>query len=419
MNIGCRRTTIQPRRTGVTTRIEPHSGTSQANLGEGTITTIVANSRSQLSVAQIRCDEVPLGNTALVDLIEHGSSNQQRCTSSAERTPISRIENAVSSIRGDNLPNARDARYVKFSWNSASDVPSIGELDYVPRTQAFRMFAEGRFTGQRLIAFPAQKRREALHALGCCAYCGRANDQHGFALPLTSEHVIAEALGCGLELPQASCFDCQRVTSEFERSVTEEMFDPVRRSLNLVGKQGVLQKKNFALDVGAETSEFVMISDIHHPTLLTLPGLYPPSACSYRPMNTNGIFNILTYNINCRRQDLDKYEITRFSTQIIDTARFCQMIAKIAHVACMGVHGRGAFKPLVADFIRTSLPPKTPSSAHFNFVGRLWQEKSEESSNLHEVEIGEISWKRATFISARVRLFASHGMPSYHVIVGE
>ncbi|WP_035677782.1 hypothetical protein [Bradyrhizobium liaoningense] len=324
----------------------------------------------------------------------------------------------MAGVRGDNFPKVESSRYVKFSWTDASHVPAIGELDYVPKGGAFRIFQEGTFRRGRTIAFPAQKKKEQLKPLGCCAYCGRSQDEQGQPLALTSEHVIAEALGCGIELPEASCSDCQRVTSEFERSVTEEMFDPVRRSLALKGKGGILKKQNFPVDVGTTVTDVVMLAERHHPTLLTLPQLYPASRYSRRPINTNGLFNILTYNINCRQSDLDRYGIDIFATQVIDTARLCQMVAKIAHVACLSVHGYGSFKPLVADFVRTPLLPNRPSTMHFNFVGRIWQPADAPSPHLHEVDVGEISWAGETLIGARVRLFASYGMPSYHVAVG-
>lgn len=324
----------------------------------------------------------------------------------------------MGGIRGDNFPKVENSRYVKFSWADASRVPPIGQLDYVPKGGAFRIFQEGTFKSERTIAFPAQKKKEQLQPLRCCAYCGRKHDEQGTLLALTSEHIIAEALGCGIELPEASCSDCQRVTAEFERSVTEEMFDPVRRSFALEGKGGVLKKQNFPVDVGTTVANVVMLGERHHPTLLTLPQLYPASRYSRRPVNTNGLFNIQTYNINCRKSDLDKHGIDIFATQVIDVARLCQMVAKIAHVACLSVHGYGSFKPLVADFVRSRLLPEASSTTHFNFVGRIWQPLDKPSQNLHEVDVGKITWAGETLIGARVRLFASYDMPSYHVAVG-
>ena len=79
-----------------------------------------------------------------------------------------------------------------------------------------RLFGEGIFTGHRIIPFPARKEKKDLEpALGYCAYCDRTHDERVNVLTLTSEHIIADALGCGIELPAASCAVCQKVTAEF------------------------------------------------------------------------------------------------------------------------------------------------------------------------------------------------------------
>lgn len=325
----------------------------------------------------------------------------------------------MTGIRGENSPRVEDARYIKFSWSDLSYIPDIGKKTFVPQGGATRIFPEGVFFGKQLIAFPAVKKKEMLKSFGRCVYCGRSHDAQGKAIKLTSEHVISEALGCGTEVPEASCLDCQLVTAEFEGSVVEEMFDPVRKKISLVGKRGILQKKNFKLDLGTTNTERVMIPDIHHPTLLVLPNLFPASRYSGRPYETHGIFNFIICNLNFSRENISKYGIELFSTQVIDTARFCQMLAKIAHVACVSVYGPGSFTPYVADFIRTALPAKQVSRTHYNFVGHLWQATDQPSTNLHEVEVGEIVWQGETLVGARVRLFASYDMPSYHVAVGK
>ena len=156
-------------------------------------------------------------------------------------------------MRGDPPPNGEVRRYWKFAWSDLNALPQIGKMDYQPKGGAFRMFAEGSFTGEHLEAFPASKVKRKLPPFGRCVYCGRKKDESGNALKLTSEHIIPEFFGAGLELPRASCADCQDVTSRFEDTIVREMFDPVRKSFSLEGKTGVLQKTNFPLDVGRET----------------------------------------------------------------------------------------------------------------------------------------------------------------------
>jgi len=291
-------------------------------------------------------------------------------------------------------------------------------MDYQPKNGAFRMFEEGTFHGEHLEAFPARKVTRKLKPFGRCVYCGRDRDEHGAPLKLTSEHVIPEYLGAGLELPQATCADCQKNTSEFERTLAEEMFDPVRKSFALQGKNGVLKKTNFPLDVGRETSQNEFIPLVHYPTILVLPMLFPASSYSRRPKDADDPFNFRMFNINAESSWLAKYSLDKFSSQAIDMVRLAQMIAKIAHVYAMYYFGPGTFAPAVADFVRTNFPVGAPCRSHFEHVGCLWQAKDKSSTNLHEVEVGKIDWNRRSAHSVRVRLFASCDMPSYYVTVG-
>lgn len=138
---------------------------------------------------------------------------------------------------GDPPAHCEEQRYWKFAWNNLDALPKIGEMDYQPKGGALRMFAEGTFSGEHLEAFSPIKQKQKLRPLGCCVYCHAEKNDDGDCLPLTSEHVIPEFLGAGLELPDASCANCQEVTSKFEGAIAQEMFDPVRKSFGLHGKK--------------------------------------------------------------------------------------------------------------------------------------------------------------------------------------
>ena len=319
---------------------------------------------------------------------------------------------------GMNKTTAEEARYYRFAWNNADNIPPIGRLEVEPKSGMTTVFSEGVYIEQTSYGFAAQKRKEDLAPMQCCIFCGRDKDASGATLKLTSEHVIPEFLGAGLELPNATCHSCQVVSAEFERSIAQEIFDPVRKSLSLVGKDGVLKKTNFPLDIGREESDRHMIPVVHFPTILALPNLYPASVYSRRPSDTNGFYNMLLYNINADPEYVKKYDIDGFSSQSIDVVRFCQMIAKIGHVYATSVRGLRSFQPLVNAFTRTNFPPHEPSSSHFNYVGHLWNYKEAATANLHEIGVGTIDWEGRQMVGARVRLFACYGFPSYHVAVG-
>lgn len=322
-------------------------------------------------------------------------------------------------MRGDAPLLDGQRRYWKFGWYNLDGLPPIGKMDYQPKGGAFRMFAEGRFSGGPIEAFPAIKSRRKLEPFGSCVYCGGKNGSDKKPLKLTSEHIIPEFLGAGLELPEASCDDCQKLTSQFEGTIAQEMFDPVRKSFNLLGKKGLVKSSNFPVDVGRETTQHEFLPLIHYPTILALPALYPASSYSRRPVNADDPFNFRMYNINADALLLKKYSLGSFSSQSIDMVRFAQMIAKIAHVYAMYYFGANFFTPTVADFIRTDYPPATPVVGHFAHVGGLWQAQDKPSQNLHEIEVGQIEWEGQNLIAVRVRLFASCDMPSYYVTVGK
>ncbi|WP_210245793.1 hypothetical protein [Ciceribacter naphthalenivorans] len=321
---------------------------------------------------------------------------------------------------GDPPTDREPTRYVKFAWRDLSNLPPIGKLDYAPkRPQAFRIFQEGEFEGRHTHVLPAIKRREVLPALGRCVYCRRQQDACGRRLNLTSEHVIPEFLGAGLELAASSCFDCQRTTSDFESSIAASMFGPVRRALVLKGKGGILERTNFPLDIGREISRREFIPLRHYPTILVMPNLYPASSYSRRSPHSDDLFNFQVFNVNAEPKYLRQYDLEGFSSQSIDLVRFCQMIAKIAVVYGTHYFGFDTFNPTVVDFVRTDFPPGNPATGHFANVGCLWRRKRLATESLHEIEVGEMRWQGKTMAAVRVQLFASYGMPSYYVTIGE
>jgi len=317
-------------------------------------------------------------------------------------------------------PKPEDARYYKFAWNSAQSVPPIGQMDYQPKGGAVRMLTSGSFVPTRTkLSFPEVKFRNKLSALGFCAYCGRTHDSNNEQIVLTSEHIIPEFLGAGLELPEASCPDCQAVTSKFENAIARDMFDPVRKHLAIPTKGSKeMRKGNFPVDVGREKTDNRIVPIADYPTIITLPIFFPAPTYSSARFGANGLNNFLIYNLNVNPEALASYGIDGFCTQSVDVVRFCQMLAKIAHVAVVAELGLDLFQPFLTDFIRTDMPKDARSAAHFDHVGCIREASGPSSSDLHEIEVGNITWEGAVMIGARVRLFAKYGFPSYHIAVG-
>lgn len=320
-------------------------------------------------------------------------------------------------MRSADNPSVESSRYAKFGWDDLTKLPPLGKAVYYPQGGLTAVYQSGEFHGEHLFSFPAVKQKHKLTAVGRCIYCGLNKGADGTALTLTSEHVIPEFLGSGLELPEASCHTCQATTAAFESSIASEMFDPVRKSFSLVGKNGVKKGSNFPADIARLTTEKHFIPLADHPTILVLPTLFPASSYSSRRIDSNGLYGMMFFNINASDEKLYKYDIAEISTQSVDLPRFCQMIAKIAFSYTVGYMGYDKFTPTIGPFISTAIPPLQVSVSHYNNVGCIGRE-TKDTDALHEIEVGKIKYGESTIVAARVRLFSSYGMPSYYVSLG-
>ena len=72
--------------------------------------------------------------------------------------------------------------------------------------------------------------------VGRCIYCDSVRYKPGANRPLGQEHIISEALGGTLILPEASCHKCEGITSSIEGSINRTMLGAPRRRLGLIGK---------------------------------------------------------------------------------------------------------------------------------------------------------------------------------------
>ena len=320
-------------------------------------------------------------------------------------------------VAGDYQEEATLKRYRKFLWQDLSRLPQIGVVDHVPKNKgAFRFFETGNFAGEHLAEIPVTKVSTRLTPLNKCVYCGYDSDLS----QLTEEHIVPEFLGAGLSLPNASCSNCQKITSAFEGRLAQRLFNPVRKEFGLIGKNGNLQSMSFPLNIGTFTNEFHVLPLRHYPTILVMPFLFPAASYSRSHPEAYDIFNIRIYNLNANPKYLERYAIDLISTQTIDLVELSQLIAKIAHCYAIQHWGWHRFKHLLTDFIRTEfLRESTKPPGHFANVGCIWDQQKERSKNLHEIELGMISWQGKQYYAARVQLFACCGMPSYHVTVGE
>jgi hypothetical protein len=149
-----------------------------------------------------------------------------------------------------------------------------------------------------------------------------------------------------------------------------------------------------------------------YPTLLFFPRLGPPGLLVGRPRDRVDMRAMWMYSLNLNPQSLAKYGIQSMASAVMDTPRFSQMLAKIAHSYAAAVIGLDGFVPLLLDHILH------PDGFPWHFVGGIENDEPP-SGFLHEIGHEERELDGKIFLVVRVRLFANLGAPSYFIVTGE
>ena len=252
---------------------------------------------------------------------------------------------------------------------------------------------------------------------GACIYCGATEGR------LTDEHVVPKGLGGTLVLPQASCDDCARLTSQFEMRVLRGFLDRGRQAMGVKGRKS---HKRPATDTLTQTFIHADESTIDHEVpwndgvkVMHLPVFVLPAFLDSRraidpAASQLHIMALDTLHFGLRQGELVReYQARgiRFEDRV-DLWAFVKMLAKIAHSYHVAVDGLFplAQSPLVPiilgersdaqNWIGTTFTDTLPSGGQ---ALHLLHHAALESNNASQ------AW------AARIKLFAHVSTPTYAV----
>ncbi|QND72103.1 hypothetical protein [Tardiphaga robiniae] len=243
-----------------------------------------------------------------------------------------------------------------------------------------------------------------------CIYCDSSRYREKDTRNLGDEHIIAEGLGGTLVLEQAACEACERGINSFEQSILKTvLYAPrihlgIRRKRRKRGQETIKVQGNVA---GKEISVTLPVKNI--PVLLFLLILGPPGILVGRPSDIADTRGAWFKQLSSGSPIPIGFE--SFSSPILDTFKFCQFLAKIAHGYAVDVLG-DEFTPTLLELIRTEA-----TTARYDLVGGL-SGTGEPSENLHELELNWETNNGINYAVVTIRLFASLGAPTYLVVAG-
>jgi hypothetical protein len=236
---------------------------------------------------------------------------------------------------------------------------------------------------------------EVFAPVGRCIYCPDIS-----GVGLGREHIVPFGMGGGLILPEASCKKCGAVTESFETTCQRKMF--IRHRL----AQGLVRHSREMADRIRELSEqpdYLIL-----PLIQGMPGMitgHAPTTPFHGPFRFYAIKEEWPGNKPDAR--------TEALVRAFDMSAFMRLLAKIAHsfsVAQLGIDG---FDPELLELIQGHAPH---SGAWF--VGASTEVIPPPEQSLHQVGMTFMAWGNRWLVIVRIRLWAAHDTPSYHVISG-
>jgi hypothetical protein len=317
-----------------------------------------------------------------------------------------------------------DARWLRFLLSG--DPPPIDQINNITMAQ-MKLLAPSLgyplptpLVGTKSIYIPQNAAPLHYAPAHRCIYCGSSEYRPGDAeRKLGEEHIIAGGLGASLTLYRASCHAHEKLTSGIETKLLQRLFDPIRKQLDIRGRdKKPLLKGNFEVHHmvdGKNVALRLPISD--HPTVLFLAQMGPPGILTGRPKWLHGITGAWMININATKEKLQRRGMKSFASPGLDTVLFSKMLCKIGHSVAAAEVLTENFDPLALGFLLASLGKTEHDDRRDYFVGgNSYPEPP--TPYLHELGLGLYEAHDRTFLIARIRLFAFLGAPAYFVTVG-
>jgi hypothetical protein len=267
-------------------------------------------------------------------------------------------------------------------------------------------------------------KKERVKGGGVCIYCGWDGGEGG----LRSEHIFPFSLGGNVELLNASCSECERVTSYLEGYLANAIFGHFRVHSDLQSRRGHKSTLSATIEFHGGERRVIDLATKDHPYFLNMPVWRLPGLMVGAQIDEGFIgANIHKYwyvppsireTIGMADDEIAK---------IVDTAAapnfstFSRAIAKIAYCDTVRKFGLDGFRPLVLPDI---ILGKYANIAYFvGSENRAYPLPPNPPGQQHSAAGGTITYRRQKLLSVNLRLFADsgtkeHGMPLYTVIVG-
>ncbi len=255
--------------------------------------------------------------------------------------------------------------------------------------------------------------------IGKCIYCNKTD------LPLTDEHVIPLSLAGTMVLKNASCEECRKITSKYERNPIHENWIEARACLDYPSRRSKLKDMTFSMDVVLKDETETILQLNKDETLgITLFPEFPLPAFFGNADYKYGAVWIALRTIGFGKVDLKEFSDKHDIKQIIGSTKykgnhFEIMITRIAYCAVVAYLGPNA---LSKNFVLPTILGEIDDVGYWlgcDYEGNVVPHMGKvQASNV--MGLGLLSRADGTkCLMVSIKFFAASDAPEYIVVVGE
>jgi hypothetical protein len=244
---------------------------------------------------------------------------------------------------------------------------------------------------------------------GACIYCGRTG------LELTDEHVVPLSLGGQHIIRDASCLDCAKITTRFERDVARELWGDARVSYDAPSRRKRMRKTHIVLTDPDMPHRKVEVPYSEYPAPIVFYRMQKAGILQGLPdtLDISDAWQLVAISDDKKSKEFKQkfgVDLTAKFRNVPDS--FARLIAKTGYCHVLMSLDPGDFRPLCLPYI---LGQKKNLSY---IVGGKFNTTEPEDKGYVLGTVGFASADRMMII-AEVRLYANLQTPIYHVLVGD
>ena len=243
-----------------------------------------------------------------------------------------------------------------------------------------------------------------------CIYCGRSD------VPLTDEHIVPLSLGGQHVIENASCSECAKITTKFERDVAREMWGDARIHYDAPSRRKKQRPSHIVLHDPDDQRRKVKVPYSEYPAPIIFYTMNRAGLLEGMPntLDISSMWQFSAVTDDAKAKNFEK----RFGIKLTVRFRhvpesFARLIAKIGYGQILTSLDPGDFRPICLPYILGE-----QKNLSYIVGGRMQPAEPDTGMGyvLRTVGFGDES---RLMLVAEVRLYANAHTPTYHVVVGD